>query len=98
MDYINQQFKSDILNQVYSLDSTSKVLDLPIINHFIPDTLDLVENEEGLKCDGENKYLLRQTELSELFYKKDQKFNIPKGSIYIKIFSDFTHIASDSDV
>ena len=57
-----------------------KKLDLPPVNKLLPSKFDLLPSEKSL---AHKTQLVKSWDNAELWYKKDEKFNKPKGFINV---------------
>ncbi|KAF8911060.1 Metalloenzyme, LuxS/M16 peptidase-like protein [Gymnopilus junonius] len=80
-EYAVQKFEDDFANGVNDIPE----LFLPGPNEFIPSNLD-VEKKEGIEP-LKRPHLIRQTRLSSLWHKKDDRFWVPKAHVVIDIRS-----------
>ena len=85
-----EQFSQKFLSlmqapNVGSLKSQRKVLDLPPANNLLPKSVDILPPIEDA---SQKPILLKQwADDTDLWYKKDDKFNRPKGIVSLKIYT-----------
>ena len=63
----------------------NKKIDLPPVNNLLPKSLDILDKDEEY---SKKPVLLEQWENGELWYKKDDKFERPKGIIKVKYYTN----------
>lgn len=71
-------------------------MDLPIKNTFIADDLSLKTIIDNETENTEHPIVLNKSDLSTLYYRKDNEFEVPKSVIYIKIFTNDNNLGLDS--
>ena len=80
-------FSDDLKSKIMTpkCEIKSKKLDLPRPNNLIPTNFDVLEANEAYS----NKVqLLKQWDDTDLWYKKDDKFQRPKAVVNMKIYTD----------
>lgn len=78
----SEELKKKMTNP--SLTITSKKLDLPPPNNLIPKNFDILAKNEDQSAKPK---LVKQWDDTDLWYKKDDKFERPKASVNLKFFT-----------
>lgn len=86
IDFSREKYSEDLLNKMKTpvVANNGKNLDLPPVNSLLPKNFDILPNDETISA---KPILLQQWEESDLWIKKDDKFNKPKATIQCKIYT-----------
>ncbi|KDR81747.1 hypothetical protein GALMADRAFT_58881 [Galerina marginata CBS 339.88] len=94
-EYAVQRFDDDFVAQIDNLNVIPELF-LPGPNEFIPTNLE-VEKKEGIEP-LKRPQLIRQTALSSLWHKKDDRFWVPKAHVLIDIRSPVANASARTSV
>ncbi|KAH9483963.1 Putative zinc protease [Psilocybe cubensis] len=91
--YAVQRFDDEFVAEANSFNDISELF-VPRPNEFIPTNLDVEKKIGPLK----RPHLIRQTRVSSLWYKKDDKFWVPKAHVVFDIRSPLTSASARTSV
>ena len=80
-------FSPELLKKMTSpnVDVSKMKLDLPLENTLIPENLDVLPKNAKM---SEKPYLLKQYDGADLWYQKDDKFDMPKAMVNMRIYTN----------
>lgn len=81
-----EQFSPELLQKMQSpnVDVSEKKLDLPLENTLIPENLEVLAKNPTASA---KTHLLKQWDGVDLWFKKDDKFDMPKAMVNMKIYT-----------
>lgn len=82
IDYSSESYPEDLYRSLRkpSVAENGKKLDLPPVNTLLPSKFDQLPSDKSL---AQKTQLIQSWDVAELWYKKDEKFNKPKGFINV---------------
>jgi secreted Zn-dependent insulinase-like peptidase len=86
IDYASDPYSSELLKKIIEpCKDNGKKLGLPVPNTLLPTKFDILDES---KSDSEQISLVKKWENAELWYKKDDKFKVPKAIVKMRLFTN----------